>query len=315
MRFSLPKLWCLFLLLSAVSCVRAQLSSTTSSLSAAEQRAENSSVFHSTAAPSLPPLPAQDRANFDAAIDSVSPLTAQQIGALRERIDQAKRAAATHPTVPPKPVYSVQTVDLSPGAAPPIVRVSQLGAAVTFIDSTGAPWNILEVNNMAATRFQVLRPVASVPTITVTSLGDYVEGDVAVFLKDLPFPVVIKMIAGQRETDYRLDIRVPRRGPNAAEPIYSASAIELPNQVLQSLLDGTEGENAQPIRIQNGPSDMKAWRVGESIMLRTRLFLNNPAYYGLLTAADGTRVYEIPLTPVITVSEHGTLRNIFLEWE
>src|SRR5260363_315564 len=50
------------------------------------------------------------------------------------------------------------------------------------------------------------KPVPSVPTMTITAQGDYVEGDVAVFLKDLPYPVVIKMVAGQRETDYRLDL-------------------------------------------------------------------------------------------------------------
>src|SRR5260363_336431 len=61
---------------------------------------------------------------------------------------RAKRAAAASPHIPTKPVYSVQTVDLSPGSPPPIVRVSHLGAAVTFIDRTGAPWDIIEVNNM-----------------------------------------------------------------------------------------------------------------------------------------------------------------------
>ncbi len=108
---------------------------------------------------------------------------------------------------------SSQTVDLSPGAPPPIVRVSNLGATVNFIDNTGAPWDIVEVNNMAKGRFEVLKPVTTIPSITITADGDYVEGDVAVFLKDLPFPIVVKMVAGQQETDYRLDVRIPRRGP------------------------------------------------------------------------------------------------------
>src|SRR5260364_377359 len=49
-------------------------------------------------------------------------------------------------------------------------------------------WDIIEVNNMAPQRFEVLKPVPSVPTMTITAQGDYVEGDVAVFLKDLPYP-------------------------------------------------------------------------------------------------------------------------------
>ncbi len=60
---------------------------------------------------------------------------------------------------------------------------------------------------------------------------------------------------------------------------------------------------------------MKAWAVGDHIVLRTTMFLSNPAYYGILTAADGTHVYEIPQTPVLTVSDSGASRNIILDLE
>lgn len=263
----------------------------------------------------LPPLVDQATVNYDAAVNTMSPLTGDQIKALRKRIDQAKRAAATSARTPSKPVSSSITVDLSPGAPPPIVRVSNLGATVNFIDSTGAPWDIVEVNNMAKGRFEVLKPVPSIPSITITADGDYVEGDVAVFLKDLPFPVVVKMIAGQKETDYRLDVRIPRRGPNAIAPIHGTAAIDLPRDYMQSLLDGVDTPGAKPIRIENASSDMKAWAIGDRIVLRTSLSLNNPAYYGILTAADGTHVYEIPQTPVVTVSANGATRNIILDLE
>ncbi|MEW6339630.1 MAG: DotH/IcmK family type IV secretion protein [Paraburkholderia sp.] len=262
----------------------------------------------------LPPL-TQTNANYDAAVNMVTPLTPDQIRALRKRIDAAKRAASTNPTRPPKPVYSVQTVDLSPGAPPPIVRVSDLGSAVTFIDSAGAPWDIAEVDNMAKGRFEVLRPVPGVPTITITADGSYVEGDVAVFLKGLPFPVVVKMIAGQRETDYRQDIRIPRRGPNTVEAAHGTPAIDLPGDSMQSILDGTDTPGARPIHIENGPPGMTAWALGDHIVLRTNLFLSDPAYYGAVTGADGTHVYDIPKTPVVTVSDNGISRNIILDLE
>ncbi|WP_080429897.1 DotH/IcmK family type IV secretion protein [Burkholderia ubonensis] len=263
----------------------------------------------------LPPLVDQATINYDAAVNTMSPLTGDQIKALRKRIDQAKRAAATSARTPSKPVSSSITVDLSPGAPPPIVRVSHLGATVNFIDSTGAPWDIIEVNNMAKGRFDVLKPVPSIPSITITANGDYVEGDVAVFLKELPFPIVVKMIAGQKETDYRLDVRIPRRGPNAASPVRGTAAIDLPKDYMQSLLDGVDTPGAKPIRIENASSDVKAWAVGDRIVLRTSLSLHNPAYYGILTAADGTHVYEIPQTPVVTVSANGATRNIILDLE
>ncbi|WP_176133880.1 DotH/IcmK family type IV secretion protein [Paraburkholderia hospita] len=274
------------------------------------------SVYSNPNAPKpLPPLPDQATVNYDAAVNQVSPLTGDQIKMLRRRIDQAKRAAATSVRSPSKPVSSSVTVDLSPGSPPPIVRVSNLGATVNFIDSTGAPWDIVEVNNMAKGRFEVLKPVPSIPSISITAEGDYVEGDVAVYFKDLPFPIVVKMIAGQKETDYRLDVRIPRRGPNAISPVHGTAAIDLPKDYMQSLLDGVDAAGAKPIRIENASSDMKAWAIGDRIVLRTSLSLSNPAYYGILTAADGTHVYEIPQTPVVTVSANGASRNIILDLE
>lgn len=267
----------------------------------------------------LPPLsgpPNQDVSNYNAAVDTVSPLTADQIRMLRKRIDDAKRAANTSPTQPAKPVYSVQTVDLSPGAPPPIVRVSDLGSAVSFVDSAGQPWDIVEVNNLAKDRFDVVHPVKGVPTITITANGTYVEGDVAVFLKGLSFPVVLKMIAGQRETDYRLDVRIPRRGPNAVQPTRGEPSIGLPDDAMQSVLDGTQTvHEATAVHIENAPAGMTAWAVGDHILLRTDLFLNNPAYFGSVSGADGTHVYDIPRTPVVTVTENGVSRNVILDLE
>lgn len=266
----------------------------------------------------LPPLeaPNQSLANYQAAVDAVSPLSPAQIKALRKRIDDSRRAANASPTQPPKPVYSTQTVDLSPGAPPPIVRVSDLGSAVTFIDAAGNPWDIVEVNNLAKGRFDVVHPVPTVPTITITADGGYVEGDVAVFLKGLSFPVVLKMIAGQRETDYRMDVRIPRRGPNAIAPTRGTSEIGLPNDVMQSILDGTQtSHEATPIKMENAPPGMTAFAEGDHIMLRTNLFLTNPAFFGSIAGADGTHVYDIPRTPVVTVTENGVERNVILDLE
>ncbi|WP_084906789.1 DotH/IcmK family type IV secretion protein [Burkholderia ubonensis] len=307
---------CVLVMLGAAKCASAQLTQSNGAGAAGAPPSADAGVYSNPNAPRpLPPLVDQASVNYDAAVNQLSPLTANQIRALRKRIDQAKRAAATSPRTPAKPVSSTLTVDLSPGAPPPIVRVSSLGATVNFIDNTGAPWDILEVNNLAKGRFDVQVPVRAIPSMTITANGDYVEGNVAVYLKELTFPIVIKMVAGQKETDYRLDVRVPRRGPNSIPPAQGVAAIDLPKGYMQSLLDGVEAAGAKPVRIQNGPSDMRAWSVGDRIVLRTGLTLSNPAYYGMLTAADGTHVYEIPETPVVTVSANGASRNIILELE
>lgn len=298
----------------ALACSATAVAQPSTGVPASAQAGEQIAAAANAAKP-LPPLspPPVGSANFEAATSSILPLSPDQIINLRKRLDQARRASATHPSVPTKPVISSTTVDLSPGATPPIVRISNQGAAVSFLDITGAPWDILEVNNLAKGRFDVKLPVAEIPAITITALGDFVEGNVAVFLKGLPIPVMIRMVAGQRETDYRLDLRIPRRGPNALDPVAGTPSIGLPGNYLQTLLDGIDTPNAKPVRVENAPAGTKAWIVGSNVVIRTGLFLNNPAYQATIASADGTRVYEIAPSPVVTLSEQGALRNVYLD--
>ena len=321
MQATLTKLGTCLLLACAGASASAQMTQTAhpaSQASAVQNDAAQAAANGNANAPKpLPPLspPPVGTANFEAAINQISPLSADEIVNLRQRLDKAKRATATHPVTPPKPVISSTTVDLSPGATPPIVRISNQGASVSLVDITGAPWDILEVNNLAKGRFEVKQPVREIPTITITAVGDYVEGNVAIFLKGLSIPVMLRMVAGQRETDYRLDLRIPRRGPNSVDPVAGTPSIGLPAGYLQTLLDGIDTPNAKPVRVENAPSGTKAWMVGQNIVIRTTMFLNNPAYTATSAAADGTRVYEIAATPVVTLSENGMLRNVYLDLE
>ncbi|WP_316157911.1 DotH/IcmK family type IV secretion protein [Cupriavidus sp. BIC8F] len=317
MHLSLPRLYALLILSISTACGQAAAQGSPGEPNKAGAPSSTAAVDDANAPRALPPLkpPPVGSANFNSAVDTISPLTSTEILDLRKRVDSARRAASTYPGVPPKPVISTTTVDLSPGSTPPIVRVSNQGAAVSMVDITGAPWDILEVNNLGKRYFEVKQPAKDVPTITITALGDYVEGNVAIFLKGLSIPVMLRMVAGQRETDYRLDLRIPRRGPNAIDPIAGTPSINLPANYLQTLLDGTDTPNAKPIRVENAPPGTRAWMVGGNVVLRTTLFLNNPAYQATIAAADGTRVYELAPTPVATLSENGSLRNVYLELE
>ncbi|TDF53923.1 DotH/IcmK family type IV secretion protein [Cupriavidus sp. L7L] len=317
MHLSLPRLYALLILSISTACGQAAAQGSPGEPNKAGAPSSTAAVDDANAPRALPPLkpPPVGSANFNSAVDTISPLTSTEILDLRKRVDSARRAASTYPGVPPKPVISTTTVDLSPGSTPPIVRVSNQGAAVSMVDITGAPWDILEVNNLGKRYFEVKQPAKDVPTITITALGDYVEGNVAIFLKGLSIPVMLRMVAGQRETDYRLDLRIPRRGPNAIDPIAGTPSINLPANYLQTLLDGTDTPNAKPIRVENAPQGTRAWMVGGNVVLRTTLFLNNPAYQATIAAADGTRVYELAPTPVATLSENGSLRNVYLELE
>lgn len=263
--------------------------------------------------PPLDPPPPSD--NLKAAYDKLSPLDDTEIRDLRKRLDASKKATAATVNNAPKPEIGRTVVDLSPGAPPPLFTPGVEGGVVAFVDLSGEPWEIVRWVNMAKTRFSVEQPVESIPSLTITPLGDYVSGNLAVFLKGLPTPVVVRMAAAQQNADIRRDIQIPRRGPaNSGVGITRGpTAVGLPPDYMQTILDGVETAGATPIELKNAPAGTKAWKVGDKLVLRTNFPLNNPASTAELGAADGTRVYEFAPTPIVTISDNGVLKNIYLE--
>src|SRR5260364_405119 len=103
------------------------------------QRAGGHAPADLNAPQALPPLKAQENANYDVAVDALSTLTESQIRALRRRLDRAKRAAAASPQIPTKRVNYMHPVDVSPGSSARIGRLNEIGAEVTIIDRTRTP--------------------------------------------------------------------------------------------------------------------------------------------------------------------------------
>jgi intracellular multiplication protein IcmK len=261
--------------------------------------------------PTLPALPAPP-SGLESVTQSLLPLGPADIRELHKRIDAAKKAASDRPDGLPKPLASTVTVDMSPGATPPLVRVTPYhGAAVNFIDATGTPWPIMRAVNFTGKDFSVEVPIDGGASITINANGFYTNGNVAVYLKDLALPVVVALSSGQREMDYRVDIRIPRRGPNAPAPVMQTETEPQFDKALIELLDGVTPQNARPLGVK-GAANTQAWRLGDKLVIRTTLTLRE--FRSRLFAADRTAVYEVTPRPILLATdENGMTRQIIIE--
>lgn len=282
-----------------------------------------------TAQPQQPATTQINRDNLDPlpapVINQLQPLTPGQIRTSTKMMDESS-AAARYQFVTPVPRVSSQTVSLSAGSSIPQVRVyPNVTTTITFSDITGHPWKLgaPPVNSSPCQEQNGTLCVNFIPgsaVFTIQPTDRFSTGNVTVLLQGLATPVIINVKAldpsNQARTvdvDYRLDLRIPKRGPDT--PVYTATPekkISLYDKQLQQFLDGIPPEDAQLVKLHNAPGGTKAWQIGDELYVRSPLQLQDE-FEKTLSAIDGTHVYVIPSTPVLTFSENGSARDVDVE--
>lgn len=264
---------------------------------------------HDGTAP-LPPLaPPSD---YQRASALVSPLPDGQIRKLREKFDSSRKAKAYRP-VRTSPRIRSASVDLAPGSALPILRtLPGETSTVVFLDATGTPWPLVAVPRVSRTDVAAAEWLEGSPSVVVSLLSPYEEANLTVFLSGLATPVVVKLTAGEpdskaqtREVDYRLDLRVPGRSPYAKAPISGTAKIALYDDTMQAFLDGIPPRDALQLKPRGEvPARTSVWQYAGALFVRTSLDIQT-AFDNTLAASDGTRVYRLPPTPFVTLSDAG----------
>lgn len=232
------------------------------------------------------------------------PLTPEQIKTLRYLFDQSQKASAADPgDKPPKPTSSSVLVNLSPGAAPPVIRLrAGYVTSLVFLDSTGEPWPIQAYDLGNPKSFNIRWDQKS-NTLMVQAMDTYQAGNLAVVMKDHNTPVMLTLMPGQQEVDYRVDLRLPGLGPNAAPSITGLP--DAGNSQLLSFLDGVPPAGSQELTVNGGPC--QAWVSGNRLFLRTRLTVLSPSWLSTMRSPDGTNVYEMTKAPVVLASARGKI--------
>jgi len=255
----------------------------------------------SNAAPSVSDEDVNSAA-YNAMVQNALPMSPDQIQKFRSLYMASQFAAASTPGTPPRPAATSTFVDLSPGATPPVIRLSQgFITSLVFVDSTGAAWPIesYDIGNPSAFNIQWDK---TSNTLMVQSTVLYTYGNLAVKLRGLDTPVMITLIPGQKAVDYRVDLRIQGFGPNAKS--LSGSALpESTSSDLLNVLDGVPPSGSHNLTVDGG--NCQAWLSGEKMYVRTRLSVLSPGWSATLSSADGMHAYEMQPAPMLLVSQDG----------
>lgn len=249
----------------------------------------------STPPSSLPPLPGPNTAEVAAAQDALFGVTPEQIRELRRMLD-ARQRASSELVNPPKPVTGSVSVSLSPGSTPPVVRPF-MGSTSSFVvvDSTGAPWPVENFRIANPDLFPVNRldgPQGS--AFTVDTMVPYGQSNLVLKLAGVPAPVVISLVAGQREHDARVEVRIQGRGPNST--VSSGSLMAGTDARLLPVLDGVNPEGGKSVTV-SGLDGIRAWMLPSGkLLVRSPVKIVSPASREFVVSADGTHVYSFDPT-------------------
>lgn len=272
-------------------------------------RAASGPASPPASAPEPMPAPMPQRDLVQAALDRQAPLTADEVRQLLQELGKRNRAGLENHTgkPPAKPVTSVETLDLSPGATPPVVRVAPgQGAVLSFADAAGRPWPIADDLNFNSAAYEV-KLIA--PHLYTVALKQPAGASLSIVLKDLPRPVVVTVIPAGDEVDYLKEFTVPRflgnKPPTTVAVAANGGALAYNAAELLDYLYRTPPKQARQLAVVGMPGVM-AWQNSTTTMVvRTAGLLVIPAWKRRHASTDGMAVYEVPLSPVVTVAQDG----------
>lgn len=244
------------------------------------------------------------------AVQQTAPLTPQEILDLRKQIQERTNAMYEPITKGPlpTPVITQYKLDLSPGATPPVVRVAVgQGSVVSFIDASGAPWPIKDAENFNLRGMKVAQLDSN--DLSIALLNPMAMGNVAVVLDGLASPVIFTVTPAQAQTDYRVDMIIPKlRKDNGLRPLAKAPDSGTPSldaEELGAFLLKIPPKSATAL-VVHGADGVMAWQISPTQMVvRTDDEVTYPAYYKKHTSSDGMSVYELPISPQVTVLKSG----------
>jgi len=256
---------------------------------------------------------------FQSTLTSISPLSPNQIKDVRRAYNTMNKASTFTQDVPPTPLTSAMTVDLSTGATPPVIRLAAgYITSVVFTDATGEPWPIKAYDVGNPNAFNIVWNQTGDAkdgetlqnTLLIQSMVPYQEGNLAVIMKGLNTPIMFTLIPGQKVVDYRVDIRVPRAGPQAK--VKQENLPEHASPLLQDVLNNIAPPKARVLNITGGQAS--GWVVGKRMYIRTPLTIISPAWISTMSGSDGfIKAYELPKASVVLAVIQGKMIQLKIE--
>ncbi|WP_082247081.1 DotH/IcmK family type IV secretion protein [Acetobacter ascendens] len=281
-------------------------------------------------------LPDQNQLARQQAEREAIPLTPEEIMRLGKRlkeVDRAQEAVQTEMATPN--VRPAIRVSFQPGQQTSIIFTAKgYPTAISFVDRTGQPWPIawnlgsMTANPSGGTNcgasangsseksgspavetsgFYVCVPYKGSNTINIQPLSLQPRGGLLVTLKDAPKPISFLLLAGRGSYDDNLTVRVAGDGPNAKVEIDTRpGAPATGDPYLNAMLSGIAPAAAVPLSVEGvSPDDVRAWKIGNEMYLRTKLILMTPAWDSSEHGEGGYTIYAFHETPYVLLSDSG----------
>ena len=267
------------------------------------------------------------------------PFTPEQIEALGRILRETQAATARGHGAPPQ--GRVRRIRLDDGATagtsvsgtsvsgtrvsgtsvPTIALRRGYVTAVSFTDSTGAPWPIEEA--LVDRRFLPPDPQGGAADdesgsglmashlLYLAPQAAYLSGNAVVKLRGLAEPVVASLRGTGGDADFRVEIRLGVPGPNA-DPgtLAQPAAFHAGDPVLLGLLGGSVPPDAERLAVEGGASGDRAWRRGGELLLLTRAHLLSPGPLAAERGPGGRWAYRLAGTPLALVSDGGREKRL-----
>jgi len=231
------------------------------------------------------------------AMQDAIPLTPEMIEELGRRFNATQRAREEAVTPLAAPLNRQINVSFAPGAATSIINtVKGYPTAVSFFDSTGQPWPIQWDTNSnpaaVAGGTNCNAPSSTAGGPSVAAIGFYVctptKGSNVIEIT----PVSLSPRGG---------LVVSLEAPDTGAPF------------LTGMLEGVPPADAVPLSVEGiSPDDLRAWRLGKNVYLRTRYTLLSPEWTAS-EAEGGLTIYAVPNTPVVLLSVNGRTVSALLK--
>lgn len=253
---------------------------------------------------------------FDSALEGMMPLRPEEITILLERYDEVQKTVEVPHYDRPKPVVSVETANLDPGAEPLSVMLAEGNVTtVTFLDVSGAPWPVEDMS--WAGNFEVTESGTDDGThiLRITPQSAFAHGNMSVRLSDLTTPLVLTLATARDKVHYRFDVIVPQNGPMAKPSLIETRLGTQAGSVqISRVLEGVLPESFERLTVTGVDGRTSAYQDGSKgpTYLRTPLTLLSPGWSAHVSSADGMHVYVIEEAPVVLLSDGGRMVRAYL---
>lgn len=252
-------------------------------------------------------------AAFEAALNTLMPMTPEEIAKLLEAFRESREAAEQRVGGIPEPEIVVKDVPLDPSAKPPVIKVSPGHVtSVNIMDITGKPWPIESVS--WGGEFEVINPGNGGHIIRINPMKAHAVGNLSMKLVSLDTPVTFTILSQLESVHYRFDARIPEYGPLADMPIIDTGVTISAggNPSIATILEGVLPAGAQRLKVEGVDGRTTAYRHNGQTMVRTPLTLLSPGWSESAKSADGMTVYVVHNTPVLLLSDKGKMMRATL---